>query len=176
MNEQADTRCSLKQLRRMILDMYETHPPIVIAEMSGRSVGYVRCVASAMGIRSGGRGKNFDDYWTESEEKMVAERYGSMTVHELARHLGRTPAAVAAKASRLGLGRRRTKAWTKADDALLVQFYETCGSSFVSARTGRTREAVKHRARKLGLRCTKAHPWRELESKRYAQVKARSSS
>jgi len=146
-------RCSTKEMRRTILDMYETHPPIVIAKLTGRSVAYIRCVASAMGIKSGGTGKNFDDYWTPAEEKLLSECYGrTMTARRLASHLGRTEAAIHAKASRLGIERRLNVLWTDADDAVMRKHYTANGSAFVAKQLNRTRNSIKQRARKLGLK------------------------
>lgn len=171
-------RCSSKEMRRIILDMYEVHRPIVIAELTGRSVGYIRCVASAMGIKSGGRGKDFDDCWTAGEEKILDQCYGrSMAVSELSRQLGRTEAAIAAKASRMGLGRRRCRAWSENDDSVVVDLYAKFGSKVVAEKLGRSIDAVKHRAKKLGVRAGNAnHPWRMEETKRYAALMDRYSS
>ena len=170
-------RCSTKEMRRIILDMYEVHPPIVIAELTGRSVGYIRCVASAMGIKSGGRGKNFDDYWTPEEEKILDHCFGrSMTVAELAIELGRTEAAISAKAYRLGLGRRRLRPWSKEEDQVVVEMYAKHGSKIVAEKLGRSMDSVQHRAKKLGVKAGNAnHPWRAEEAKRYATVKQASA-
>lgn len=168
-------RCSTKEMRRIILDMYETHPPIVVAELTGRSVGYIRCVASAMGVKSGGRGRNFDDYWTPAEEKILDSCYGrTMTVPQLARHLGRTASAIQVKATRLGLGRRRTKVWSDEEDAVVRAHYTTQGAVAVAAMLSRTTDSIKHRARNLGVKFDrKHHPWRTAEEQRYAEVKRR---
>lgn len=166
--------CSTKELRRVIMDMYEVHPPIVIAELTGKSVGYVRCVASAMGIRSGGRGKNFDDLWTPEEEKMVRECYGKMPVKELSRQLGRTAAAIQTKATRLGIGPTRCRPWTEAEDRLIREDYARLGARHVCKKTGRSYDAVKHRAKKLGATRDKAtHPWSLAESRRYEEIRSK---
>lgn len=171
------TRCSTKEMRRIILDMYETHPPIVIAELTGRSVGYIRCVASAMGIKSGGRGKSFDDCWTPEEERILDHCFGrSMTVPQLARELGRTEAAIINKASRLGLGGRKLRRWSVEDDKTLLDMYAKHGCRVVAEKLGRSIDAVKHRAKRLGVQSELAkasHPWRAAEKKRYDEVRRR---
>lgn len=43
----------MKEVRRLMLDMYHLYPPATIAKMTGRAIGTIRVMASAMGLRSG---------------------------------------------------------------------------------------------------------------------------
>lgn len=153
-------RPPLKEVRRIIADQYHLFPPAAIAKLCGRSVGYIRCLASAMGFRSVGRGKDHNRYFTTAEEKTLRLEYGATPLVELAKRLGRTPAALAAKCSRMGLGRKRCAEWTPEDDEVIRRDYPTHGTT-IAEQLGRTKASVRHRARKLRVRFTQAlHPWR----------------
>lgn len=157
-----EQRTSLKETRRVILDMYEQFEPKVIAQMTGRSVGYIRCLASAMGIRSGGRGPSHAPTYSDSDLKLLRQSYGRIPIVHLARMLNRSEASVANAASRrLKLGRRRTRLWDPADDDVIRAKYPVLGAQQTSVLLGRSVNSVKHRARKLGVRrLTYEHPWR----------------
>ena len=151
---------SLKEVRRIIADQYHLFPPATIAQVCGRSVGYIRCLASAMGFRAVGRGKNHDRYFTAVEEKTLRLEYGATPIVDLAKRLRRTPAALYAKCSRMGLGRKRSAEWTPEDDEVIRRDYPTHGTT-IAEQLGRTKASVRHRARKLRVRFTQAlHSWR----------------
>lgn len=146
------TRMPLKETRRLMLDMYDKYPPLVIAEMTGRTVGSIRCMASAMGMRSGGRGKFHAPYFTKNETEAIRQEYGITPVGEIARAFRRSVAAIHQKAHRLNLGRRRGKAWTKRDDRIVAAEYPSKGPKHVAFVLDRSIHSVKHRARLLGVR------------------------
>lgn len=157
------SRMPLRQTRRVILDMYEQFEPRVIAEMTGRTIGSIRSLASAMGIRSGGRGPSHAPVYTDRELKLLRESYGRLPVVHLARMLNRTPAAIQQCASRrLGLGRRRARLWSDTDDRVVREQYPARGAKAIARELGRSINAVKHRAKKLGVRrdATYVHPWK----------------
>lgn len=158
------TRMSLKETRRLILDMYHLYPPSVLADMSGRTVGSIRTLASAMGAKSVGRGKDHAPEFSAAEIAAIRSQYGKTPVVHLARELGRTPGAVQMKSSRLGLGRRRTRPWSIEDDQVLREQYPDNGARYVARALGRSINAVKHRARQLVVRRNAfVHPWTQDE-------------
>jgi hypothetical protein len=85
---------------------------------------------------------------------------------------GRTPAAVAARAAKLGLS-DYARRWSAEDDARLVRLVATRRPLTETARTlVRTPEAVRRRCRRLGLpipppppTARRGHPWTEQEDK-----------
>src|SRR5690606_33786721 len=99
---------------------------------------YIRSVACAMGIRSGGRGKNFDDYWTEPEERQLDQLLGKVPIRELSRLMGRSPAAIKTKAARLGFGRRRSQAWSEREDQLIRDEYPAHGVAHCALKLNRS--------------------------------------
>lgn len=172
MTATSNDRMTTAEVRRAILDMYEVHPPATIAALTGRSVGTIRTMASAMGIKSGGRGKDFDDLWTPREEKQLSEQWGLVTVARLSRMMGRTEAAIMAKASKLGLGRARSREWAASEDQAIRDGYPQNGPKPLAKQLGRSVDSVKHRARKLGVRREAgSHPWVEAERKRYEECR-----
>ncbi len=145
----------------MLLDLYDKYPPATIADLAGRSIGYIRCIASAMGLKSKGRGQSHAPLYSTEDVKLIKQCYGRESVAALARHLGRTPDAIHAKASKLGIGRRRGRLWGAKDDAVLRELYPQHGAKCVAEKLFRSVDAVKHRARKLGVRREPfEHPWR----------------
>jgi len=166
------TRPSLKEVRRIIADQYHLFPPATIAELCGRSVGYIRCLASAMGFKSVGRGRGHSPYFTPLEIKTLKLEFGVTPLAVLARRMNRTEAALAAKCSRLGLGRRRCAPWSESDDAFIWAHYPLRGSE-IASDLGRSKGAVRHRARKLGVRSVRVHPWKAEISQLWEEKRAR---
>lgn len=142
----------LKEVRRLMLDMYHLYPPATIAKMTGRAIGTIRVMASAMGLRSGGRGRGHDPIYEDSEVEFIRANYGRMSVKEISRHIGRTPRSVTQKARRLGLSPQRFRRWTEAEESIIREHYSDHGARYVATKLDRTIDAIKSRAAKLGVR------------------------
>jgi len=114
----------------------------------GRSTGALRLRATKLGLHP----VQPRARWSIGEDAAVRDGYDSgLSCREIARELpGRTTAAVAARAGKLGLathGRR----WTAADDERLRGLAARHALDELSRRLGRTPDAVRQRAAKLGL-------------------------
>lgn len=120
-----------------------------LARELGRPAGSVRLRAQKLGVhRPSARPR-----WQQCEDAAVRDGYQrGLTCAEIAATLdGRTAAAVAARAAKLGLA-TYARAWTPRDDRALRQL---AGDDIELERAaqllGRTPEALRARLRKLGL-------------------------
>jgi hypothetical protein len=119
-----------------------------LATRLGRTTGALRLRATKLGLHRADRRPR----WSLSEDATVRDGYDTgLSCREIARELaGRTPAAVAARAHKLGLathGRR----WTAADDERLRLLAAHHTLDELARRLGRTPDAVRQRAAKLEL-------------------------
>ncbi|HEY7077268.1 MAG TPA: hypothetical protein VH418_17955, partial [Solirubrobacteraceae bacterium] len=119
-----------------------------LAARLGRSTGALRLRATKLGMHP----VQPRARWSIGEDAAVRDGYDSgLSCREIARELpGRTPAAVAARAGKLGLathGRR----WTADDDERLRGLAARHALDELSRGLGRTPDAVRQRAGKLGL-------------------------
>jgi hypothetical protein len=91
--------------------------------------------------------------WSDPEDAIVRDGYADgLTCHEIAVRLeGRTPAAIAARARKLGLA-TYARRWTAADDARLARVLALRPIDDAARLLGRTPEAVRRRARNAGFR------------------------
>lgn len=87
--------------------------------------------------------------WTAAEDARVRESYARGGRRALADELGRTEAAVAQRAARLGVDAPRGF-WTEAEDERLRAAYVERGAKAVAAELGRTPRAVSGRAQRIG--------------------------
>ena len=89
--------------------------------------------------------------WTSSEDATLRDGYANgLTCDEIGRALTRrTPTAVAARASRLGLA-TYARRWSPEDDRQLSRLLPLVAVDEVARALGRTPEAIRRRARKLG--------------------------
>ena len=90
--------------------------------------------------------------WTSSEDATLRDGYANgLTCDEIGRALTRrTPTAVAARASRLGLA-TYARRWSPEDDRQLSRLLPLVAVDEVARALGRTPEAIRRRARKLGV-------------------------
>jgi hypothetical protein len=120
-----------------------------LARELGRSAGSVRLRAQALGVHRPVRRRR----WREYEDAAVRDGYArGLTCLEIATELpGRSAAAVAARAAKLGLA-TYGRAWTDQDDRslrrLVLEGLELERAAQVLARTP---DALRARARKLSL-------------------------
>lgn len=123
----------------------------------GRTEGALRTRARSLGVLCSARRRR----WTRAEDELVREGYDrglrcDAVAHELL-HGARTPAAVSARARKLGLA-SYARAWTPEDDSLLGQLCLAGVPLYAAARQlARTPEALRRRARKLGLNLPAEH-------------------
>jgi hypothetical protein len=90
--------------------------------------------------------------WSTGEDAAVRDGYDSgLSCAEIARELpGRTPAAVTARARKLGLA-THARRWTAPDDERLRRLAGRYPLEELARRLGRTPDAMRQRASKLGL-------------------------
>jgi hypothetical protein len=119
-----------------------------LAARLGRSPEALRLRAAKLGLHRPVRRRR----WSASEDAVVRDGYGSgLTCTEIARELpGRTPAAVAARAGKLGLA-THARRWTAPDEERLRRLAGRHPIEEVARRLGRTPDALRQRAAKLGL-------------------------
>lgn len=139
-----------------------------LAQSLGRSVDAVRLRARALGVHRPPRRAR----WRPAEDALVRDGYAEgRTCVSIAKELPRrTPAAVAARAARLGLS-DYARRWSADDDARLSGLIATRRPLTEIARAlVRTPEAVRRRCHQLGLSAPAASrtarpsgPWSEQE-------------
>jgi hypothetical protein len=114
----------------------------------GRSPEALRLRAAKLGLYRPARRRR----WSAGEDATVRDGYDSgLSCAEIARELpGRTPAAVAARAGKLGLA-THARRWTALDDERLRRLAGSYRLEELARRLGRTPDALRQRAAKLGL-------------------------
>jgi hypothetical protein len=126
-----------------------------LAGRLGRSSGSIRLRAQALGVHQPVRRRR----WREYEDTAVRDGYArGLTCREIAAELpGRSGAAVAARAAKLGLA-TYGRAWSAREDrnlrTLVAEGVELERAAQVLARTP---DALRARARKLGLDVPRSH-------------------
>jgi hypothetical protein len=121
---------------------------LALAQALGRSVDAVRLRAQALGAYRPARRAR----WRTAEDALVRDGYAEgRTCVSIAQDLpGRTPAAVAARAAKLGLS-DYARRWSAEDDARLTRLVATHPLPEIARTLVRTPEAVRRRCRELGL-------------------------
>jgi hypothetical protein len=119
-----------------------------LAHRLGRSPDAVRLRARALGLHRPAVRRR----WTAVEDATLRDGYADgLTCRRIADSLAeRTPAAVAARARKLGLT-TYARAWTAQDDSRLRRLAPLRSPAEIAQLLGRTPEAVRRRARTLGL-------------------------
>jgi hypothetical protein len=120
-----------------------------LARELGRSAGSLRLRAQALGVHQPARRRRWHPY----EDAAVRDGYArGLTCREIAAELpGRSGAAVAARAAKLGLA-TYGRAWSAHDDRTLrVLVMEDMELERAAQILARTPDALRARARKLGL-------------------------
>lgn len=88
--------------------------------------------------------------WTTDELSYLRESYNSKDLGQIALELGRTPAAVSAKASELGI--KISRNWTISDDEYIKAHYPTETASSIADHLYRSTDAIMGRAKALGVK------------------------
>ena len=134
----------------------------------GRTQHAIQRRASILGIRLAGPTIRTNS-WTEKEDRAIRECYPNGGAPKAAMSLsGRTPGAIACRASRLGVrtlhrGDARPL-WTREDDELLRQHYSSGGPrAAASVLPHRTIAAIKSRAGVLCLKSNAPSAWAPKE-------------
>lgn len=94
--------------------------------------------------------------WSREAEQYIREHYADETAVEIARKLGRTPAAVRNRIVSLGLWKHGTRPengrrWTPKEEAYLEENWETKNDEELAAAVGRSAAAVCRHRKTLGL-------------------------
>jgi len=87
--------------------------------------------------------------WTDEEIAFMMDHYGTMSIKEIARELGRTENAIKNKAKKLGLS--KLPQWSDEEIKLLVGLYGRLPAEEIAKILGRSKDAVYHKAMRLGL-------------------------
>lgn len=144
-----------EQLRRLHADGYT---PRQIADAMGRTKVDVRQRARAIGVYRDLRP------WSEEDDRMLRELYGTMPYAQVAERLGRSVASVTGHAAFLGIAHSRTwEPWEPKEDKLLRSLYGQMPNVEVARRMNRSEDAVIIRAGKLGLTRGITPPWSTKE-------------
>ena len=108
--------------------------------------------------------------WTDLDDGYVARHYGVAATADLAAALGRTPAAIYARAQVLGLTEGNPPPYTQWEDAQIRRCYApdvAAPVAQIAALLGRTPSGIASRACDLGLRHpNKAPDWTDEEAAR----------
>lgn len=97
--------------------------------------------------------RNNRSRWTLNDLRYLEQNYSSRSLVELAKHLGRSPGAVALMADKLDCRRKKNRLWTEAEKNIIRQHY----SSGVRAEflrqllPGRSVDAICNMAEKMGV-------------------------
>lgn len=127
------------------------HPLPELSRQLGRTEGALRTRARSLGLLRSARRRR----WTRAEDELIREGYEQgLRCDAIAGDLlqgARTPAAVSARARKLGLA-SYARVWTAEDDSQLRQLCLAGVPLYAAAnQLVRTPEALRRRARKLGL-------------------------
>lgn len=102
----------------------------------------------------GSRGKQ-RTFWSDLEDAFLAENYQTMSIADIAKHLGRTQRAVASHRHRLA-SPVKVRPWTSEEVQILRDWYDSRDGKpmllgELASRLGRMRSNVCRKARALGL-------------------------
>lgn len=145
-----------EESRRAILRGLGRDPYTELARDHGVSVTTVQTLAHAHGYRA----RPTSRPWRAEEDAELRRWFPTETNVQLAERLTRTPAAIAQRATALGLVRERPaprkhvlplRRWSPADEALLRELHGRVSHREIAERLGRTPHAVASRAHRLGL-------------------------
>lgn len=89
------------------------------------------------------------DPWTEGEIRTLARDYREAVASDIGRKIGRTEAAVAQKALRVGIVKKPR--WSEAEIKVLYELSAHQTSREIAGSTGRSSEAVRGKLKQLGL-------------------------
>lgn len=87
--------------------------------------------------------------WSPLEDKYLNESWGTISIHEMSKLLGRPQASIYERAERLGL--KRPNAWSEGEILLMREQYLTEGAAVMAIRLGRSVSAIKNQAMKMEL-------------------------
>jgi DNA-binding CsgD family transcriptional regulator len=95
--------------------------------------------------------------WTQTEEQYLKDVWGTVSLAEIMKSLGRTEDSVMRKAHRLDLDTGKSdedmmkKRWSREEDNFITENYKSIDVEAISQQLGRTVSAVRKRASALGL-------------------------
>ena len=120
-----------------------------LADRLGRTVLAVISRAGSMGLR---KTKPASPPWSKKEDALLKKLYPNKenTTPNIARQMGRSVAAIIARAHILGI-KRKNPPWSRKEEALLRKIYLTHEDKEIAARVGRSAGAVAIRRFRLGL-------------------------
>jgi len=133
----------------------------------GRTLHAVRTKIYELGLR-----RNSSRPWSEEENRLLERDYGAEAASEIAAVLGRSCAAVYARAGTLGLTEGNPPRYSAWEDAQITAGYAAgIGIAQIGALIGRPGSGIVSRASALGLRhrC-KAPDWTEAEMQRALEL------
>ena len=139
------------EIRDTVRRMYGQFPPKTIAELCGVTPHYIRCIASALGLKACGCGPNWSPFWTDKECEQLRREYGSTPVKVLAERFGRSARTVMHKASKMGLGRRSKPLWEQYELEFVRDNYPAMKASDIATELGRSINAVRDKIGEMGL-------------------------
>ncbi|WP_292637200.1 hypothetical protein [Novosphingobium sp.] len=154
------TPTEIRQLRQLFADDL---PIGEIAKALGRGRGGVADRICLLGLR-----RHSFRSWTSIEDEDLVRRYGQDATATIAAELGRTCAAVYARAALLDLSEGNAPDWTPWEDAQLrAGFVAGISTAQIATIVGRTHSGLVSRASKLGLRHPNFSPgWSNAEIER----------
>jgi hypothetical protein len=88
--------------------------------------------------------------WTPAEDALIRAEYATADLRVLCERMGRSDAAIQARAQMLRV-RRRGRAWTRSEDAQIIERYATCSIKRLAHEMHRGQYAVATRAAELGV-------------------------
>jgi hypothetical protein len=89
--------------------------------------------------------------WTEDEDQLLRDNYGTLTPQEIADRIGRTRDLVVWRAGTLGLRKPRNPPWSDAENKFLRDNYPRMLIEDIGAHLGRSYTAVQHQADRSGI-------------------------
>ncbi len=154
------TDADIQRLRAL----HGTMPVAELATLMNRSVDAITIRAGRLGLTA-----QVAEPWTAREDEQLAELHRNGTGYAaIAAALGRSPAAVGGRATKLGLTtsqRMRAPSWTKRELATLRKRYGTVRNRVLAERLGRSIHAIAIKARELGLGGEPGRAWTAKEDR-----------
>lgn len=122
-----------------------------IAKLLGFSASTIINKASGLGLKKNGwwRGDEKIRSWSDEEVKFVEENYSNTPTSEIAERLNRTPSAVEATASKIGI--KKDKWWTKEDEDFVRRNYGKVSEDELANQLSRSLSSIAHKTSRLGL-------------------------
>ena len=134
---------------KLLKKLYPSENTQSIADKLGRSSEWVRHKANLIGLKKVGTAPVC--VWSRQEEALLTTLYPDNSIRDIANQLGRTVGAVAKRASKLGL-RKKRYIWSKRELNLLRKLYPSRTAQQIADQIGRSVRATRLRIVRLGLK------------------------